>query len=488
MLELLECLWLNMAQFIDLQVSPTFIAFNEGHAHWEALTIGGKIRDGRDATNELSYLILRSKREFPLNYPDLVARVHSLSPDHFLHEVCETIKEGSGFPKMLNDEEIIPLFIAKGASIEEANDYAASGCTEVRMPNRDSYTSPCAWVNLATVLEMTLNDGRIKAFGNEQFGPKTGDPRNFVTYDDLWKAYCAQQEYVLKHVFTQQYVVDKLRPKYLATPLSSALHDLSMNECKDLHSSEIEGGVKLGYYDLIGFGTVIDSLSALKKLVYEDKRLSMTEYMDALDCDFDGKEVIRQLCLNAPKYGNNDSYADTIGRQVEQRAVEFSSNYRTAFGGELDVRYVPLTSHIPLGKIVGATPNGRKAGEYLSEGASASHGADVKGPTGILLSNANTKNTGFKERAARLLNIKLTPAAVAGAEGTKKLVSLIRTFCDLKLWHLQFNIINRETLLAAQKEPQKYKSLLVRVAGYSAYFVDLSPELQNEIIATEHSF
>jgi pyruvate-formate lyase len=418
-----------------------------------------------------------------------VARIHSLSPNRFLNEVSETIKEGSGFPKMLNDEEIVPLLIAKGANIEEANDYAASGCTEVRMPNRDTYTSPCAWVNLAAVLEMTLNDGRIRAFGNEQFGPKTGDPRNFVTYDDLWKAYCAQQEYVLKHVFTLQYVADKLRPNHLATPLSSALHDLCTNECKDLHSGDIEGGVKLGFYDLIGFGTVIDSLAALKKLVYEDKRLSMPEYMDALDVNFNGKEVVRQLCLNAPKYGNNDSYADSIGRMVERQAVKLSHAYRTAFGAELDVRYVPLTSPIPLGKIIGATPNGRKAGEYLSEGASASHGADVKGPTGILLSNANTKNTGFRERAARLLNIKLTPAAVAGAEGTNKLISLIRTFCDLKLWHLQFNVINRETLLAAQKEPQKYKSLLVRVAGYSAYFVDLSPELQNEIIArTEHSF
>jgi formate C-acetyltransferase len=488
-LEILECLWLNMAQFLDLQVSPTFISFNEGYAHWEALTIGGKTRDGRDAANELSYLILRSKREFPLNYPDLVARVHSLSPNRYVHEICETIKEGSGFPKMLNDEEIIPLFIAKGASIEEANDYAGSGCTEVRMPNRDTYTSPCSWVNLAAVLEMTLNDGKIRIFGDEQFGPKTGDPRTFVTYDDLWKAYCAQQEYVLKHVFTQQYVVDTLRPKYLATPLCSALHDLCMKECKDLHSGDIAGGVKLGYYDMIGFGTVIDSLAALKKLVYEDKKLSMAEYMDALDCNFEGKEVLRQLCLNAPKYGNNDTYADSIGRQVEREAVKFSNTYRTAFGAELDVRYVPLTSHIPLGKIIDATPNGRKRGEYLSEGSSASHGADVKGPTGILLSNAHTKNTGFKERAARLLNIKLTPATVVGTEGTRKLTSLIRTFCDLKLWHLQFNIINRETLLAAQKDPQKYKSLLVRVAGYSAYFVDLSPELQNEIIArTEHSF
>ncbi len=488
-IELLECLWLNMAQFIDLQVSPTFIAFNEGHAHWEALTIGGRTPDGLDATNDLSYLILKSKREFPLNYPDLVARIHSLTPERFLHEICETIKEGSGFPKMLNDEEIVPLLVAKGAELHDANDYAGSGCTEVRMPNRDTYTSPCAWINLAAALEMALNDGCLKRYGGEQFGPKTGDPRKFETFDDLWEAFVAQEEYLLRQTFTQQYIVDKLRGKYLATPLSSALHDLCMAQCRDLHCGDVKGGVKLGFYDLIGFGTVIDSLAAMKKLVFEDKKISMADLMAAVEKNFEGGELVRQLCLHAPKYGNGDPYADSIGLEVEKVAVKFSNSYHSAFQGELDVRYVPLTSHIPLGKIIAATPNGRKAGEYLSEGSSASHGSDIKGPTGVLLSNAHTKNYGFKERAARLLNIKLTPGTVAGEEGTRKLMSLIRTFCDLKLWHIQFNVINRDTLLAAQKNPDKYRGLLVRVAGYSAYFVDLSPELQNEIIArTEHSF
>jgi formate C-acetyltransferase len=488
-LELLEHLWVNMAQFVNLKVSPAGAAFTEGYSHWEALTIGGKTRDGRDATNELSYLILRSKREFPLNYPDLAARIHAQSPDKFLYEVSETIKEGSGFPKLLNDEEIIPLLLAKGASIEEANDYCASGCSEVRMVNRDTYTSPCAWVNLGAVLEMALNDGKIKAFNNEQVGPRTGDPRNFGTFDELWQAYLKQQEFVLKHTFIQQYVVDTLRPKYFAAPMASVLHDLCMKECKDLHSGDIPGGINLGFYDLIGYGTVIDSLAAIKKLVYDDKKITMAELLEALDSNFEGKEVIRQMCLNAPKYGNNDPYADSIGRAIEEHALSFSRRYPTAFGGELDVRYVPVTAHIPLGKIVGATPNGRKAGEALSDGGSPSQGADTKGPTVTLLSIAATKCMGAKERAARLVNLKLSPASVAGEGGTRKLMSLIRTFCDLKLWHLQFNVINRETLLAAQKNPEKYRNLLVRVAGYSAYFVDLSPELQNEIIArTEHTF
>lgn len=488
-LELLESLWVNMAQFINLKVSPAGAAFTEGYSHWEALTVGGKTRDGRDATNELSYLILRSKREFPFNYPDLAARIHSQSPERFVYEVSETIKDGSGFPKLMNDEEIIPLLLAKGANIEEANDYCASGCSEVRMVNRDTYTSPCSWVNLGVVLEMALNDGKIKSFNNEQVGVRTGDPRNFATFDDLWNAYVTQQEFILKHAFVQQYVIDTLRPKYFAAPVASVLHDLCMESCKDLHSGDIPGGINLGFYDLIGFGTVVDSLAAIKKLVYDDKKATMDELLKALDDNFEGKEVIRQLCLNAPKYGNNDMYADAIGRDIEAQAVSFSKKYPTAFGGELDVRYVPVTSHIPLGKIVGATPNGRKAATPLSDGGSPSQGADTRGPSATLLSIANTKCMGDKERAARLVNLKLSPSTVAGQEGTKKLISLIRSFCDLKLWHLQFNVINRETLLAAQKDPEKYCNLLVRVAGYSAYFVDLSPELQNEIIArTEHAF
>jgi formate C-acetyltransferase len=488
-LELFENLWLNMAQFINLYVSPTFIAYNEGYTHWEAVTIGGKLEDGRDATNELSYLMLRSKREFPLNFPDLAARIHSLTPNPFLQEICETIKDGTGFPKLLNDEEIIPLLIAKGARIDEANNYSVSGCTEVRMPNKDTYTSPCAWVNLGAALEMTLYDGKMKKYGEEQLGANTGDPRTFAAYDDFWKAYCAQQGHLLKHVFRSQYIADKLRSRYVATPLSSALHDLCMQSCRDLHSGEVPGGARLGFYDIIGFATVIDSLAAIKKLVYEEKVITMAELLEALEQNFAGKERIRQMMLHAPKFGNNEHYADDIGRSIEEQATGFNKKYRSAFGASLDVRYVPLTAHIPCGKVISATPNGRKAWEYLSEGTSASHGADVKGPTALLLSNANSKDTGSKERVARLLNLKLSPATVAGSEGTKKLMSLIRTFCDLKLWHVQFNIINKTTLLAAQADPEKYRNLLVRVAGYSAYFVDLSPELQNEIIArTEHTF
>ena len=487
-MELLECMWVAMAQFIDLYISPTGGAFNEGYAHWEAVTVGGQTPDGLDATNDLTYLFLKSKREFPLNYPDLAARIHARAPERYLYEVAETVKEGSGFPKLINDEEVIPLLLAKGANFEEANDYAVSGCAECRMPNRDTYTSPNAYINFAAALEMVLYSGKMKLYGDEVIGLETGDPCNFKTWDELWNAYCQQQTNFLKHAFIQQHAIINLRAKHFAVPLGSALHDLCMKECKDLHTPKIEGGIDLGYFEFIGYGTVIDSLAAIKNLVFEEKKITMAQLIEALQCNFEGKEFIRQMLLHAPKYGNNDPYTDVIGRALDEEALKYTKAYSKELGVHLNLRLVPFTSHVPFGKVVSATPNGRKAYTPLSDGSSASHGSDTNGPTAILLSNYKTKNYNYRERAARLLNIKLSPSCVAGEEGTQKLVSFIRTWNDLKLWHLQFNIVNKETLLAAQKDPDKYRGLLVRVAGYSAYFVDLSPDLQNDIIArTEHA-
>jgi pyruvate formate-lyase/glycerol dehydratase family glycyl radical enzyme len=486
--ELLECMWVAMAQFIDLYISPTGGAFNEGYAHWEAVTVGGQTPDGLDAANELTYIFLRSKRQFPLNYPDLAARIHSRSPERYLWEVAETIKEGSGFPKLLNDEEIIPLHLSKGATFEEIFDYAASGCAEIRMPNRDTYTSGCAYINFAAAVEMALYNGRMKIYGDEKIGLETGDPRKFRAWEDFMNAYLVQQTNFLKHAFIQQHIIINLRPRHFATPLGSALHDLCMKNCKDLHSPQIEGGINLGYFECIGYATVVDSLAAIKKLVFEEKKLSMEELLDALENNFEGKNDIRSMLMNAPCYGNNDPYADIIARDIDRSALDFTKKYAKELGVNLDLRYVPFTSHVPFGKVVSATPNGRKAWTPLSDGSSASHGADVNGPTAVLLSNFKSKNYDYRERAARLLNIKLSPKCVEGDEGTEKLVAFLRTFCDLRLWHIQFNIINKETLLAAQKDPEKYRGLLVRVAGYSAYFVDLSPDLQDDIIRrTQHS-
>lgn len=486
-IELFECMWLGMAQFIDLYLSPVGGAFNEGYAHWEAVTIGGQTSDSKDAANELTYLFLKSKRELPLNYPDLAARVHNRSSERYLWEVAETIKEGSGFPKLINDEEVIPLLVSKGASFGEALDFAVSGCSENRMPNRETFTSPCAYINYAAALEMTLYNGRMKKYKDERLGPETGDPRGFKTWEVFWAAYVIQQTNLIRHAFVQQKIIDDLRPKHFSAPLASSLHDLCMESCKDLHSPGIEGGINLGFFECIGFGTVIDSLAAVRKLVYDNGKLTMDELIEALESDFEGREDVRQMLMHAPAYGNNDPYADSIGKAVDRASLEYTHKYSRELSVHLDVRYVPFTSHVPFGKVVSATPNGRRAWAPLSDGASASQGSDLNGPTAVLLSNFNTKNYDFRERASRLINIKLSPRCVSGDEGTRKLVSFIRTWCDLRLWHIQFNIINKETLLAAQREPDKYRGLIIRIAGYSAYFVELSPDLQNDLIArTEH--
>ena len=487
-LELLECMWLGMAQFIDLYISPTGGAFNEGYAHWEAVTVGGQTPDGCDATNELTYLFLQSKREFPLHYPDLAARIHGRAPARYLYEVAETIKEGSGFPKLINDEEVVPLLLAKGAQFGEAYDYAVSGCAECRMPNRDTYTSPCAYINFPAAVEMTMYNGKMLLHGEEVIGLETGDPCSFNTWEEFYQAYLQQHLNFLRHAFVQQHVIINLRPNHFAWPLGSALHDLCMKECKDIHTPVIPGGIDLGYFEFMGYGTVIDSLAAIKKLVFEDKKLAMADLIAAMRCNFEGKEIIRQMLANAPKYGNNDGYADAIAKDLDRVCLEFTRKYSKELGVHLDLRYVPFTSHVPFGKVVSATPNGRRAYTPLSDGSSASHGADVCGPTAVLLSNYTSKNYNFRERAARLLNIKLSPSCVAGDEGTDRLVAFIKTWCDLRLWHVQFNVINRETLLAAKKDPDKYRGLIVRIAGYSAYFTDLSPDLQDDLIArTEHT-
>ncbi|MCL2895079.1 (2S)-3-sulfopropanediol dehydratase [Brenneria tiliae] len=482
-LEWLSCMWVAMAQFVDLYISPTGGAFNEGYAHWEAVTIGGQTPQGMDATNPLSHLFLRSKREFPLHYPDLAARIHNRTPARFLHDIAQTIKEGTGFPKLINDEEVVPLLLSKGAGFEQAYDYAVSGCAECRMPNLDTYTSPCAYINFPAALEMTLYNGRMQRYGAEPLGLETGDPLDFPTWEAFWQAYLRQHINFLRHAFIQQKIIIDLRARHFAWPLGTALHDLAMEACKDIHQPVIEGGIDLGYFEFMGYGTVIDSLAAIKKLVYEERRISMRQLLAALENNFEHHQVLRALLMNAPKYGNNDPYADDIGKALDKVCLEFTRQYSQTLGVHLDLRLVPFTSHVPFGKVVHATPNGRKAWMPLSDGSSASQGCDAKGPTAVLLSNYQTKNYQFRERAARLLNIKFTPSVVAGETGTRKLCDLIRAWCDLKLWHVQFNVINRETLLAAKADPERYRGLIVRIAGYSAYFTDLSPDLQDDLIA-----
>lgn len=484
--ELFQCLWINMMQYVQVTLSPTQAAGREGFSHHETVTIGGQTPDGEDATNELSYLLLESTRPLRTSYPELAARIHANSPDAFLHAVAEAIKDGKGSPKIVNDEYVVPFYLSHGVSLAEALDYAVSGCIESRLPNRETHKTGNSAVNYGSVLEMTLRDGRVKIWRDSRFGLPTGDPRNFKSFDELFAAFSAQLRNVLKNIMIQGAVGRRLKPNYFAAPYASMMHDLANRACMDLqrHDEGIPGALDLSCIDGIGgFGTAIDSLAAIKTLIYDQKTLGWDELLEALEGNWQGSEVIRQQCLNAPKFGNGIEWVDRLGRDIHQLVLDYVRDFPKLNGQSTMVRIIPITFHVPAGKVTFATPNGRPAGEYLSEGISPAHGMDLKGPTVSMGSMVRATGLARKEKGANLINMKFNPANLAGETGTRRLMQVIRTWCNLKLWHLQFNIINRGTLLEAQKNPEKYRDLVVRIAGYCAYFVDLTPAQQAEILA-----
>ncbi|MBP7937560.1 MAG: glycyl radical protein [Phycisphaerae bacterium] len=483
--ELLHCVWLQMAQCVELKLNPVAAAGTEGFSKFEDICLGGQTPDALDATNDLTYLILESTRALQITCPEPCVRIHANTPDRLLHYVAEVIKDGKGFPKLLNDEMVIPFYLANGATLKEALDWTISGCCENRLINRETNVTGNGGINYGSVVEMTFRNGQLKVFKDLQFGVTTGDPRSWTSYDDVWKAFCRQLEHLAAHALIQQHVALRMKPNYFAAPATSMLHDLAMAECRDLHShgDYIPGAIDHGCFEAIGKATAVDSLATVKHLIFDTKKLTWDQLLTAIENNWEGHEAVRQMCLNAPKYGNGIEWVDAIGFEIERFVLGFLHKHPKPHDQAFLLRQIPITFHVPMGKVTWATPNGRKAGEYLSEGISASHGMDVKGPTVSLNSMARARNVSYREKGGDLINLKFSPANVAGEEGTRRLMQIIRTWCDLKHWHIQFNIINKETLLAAQKDPEKYRNLIVRIAGYSAYFVDLSPMQQAEIIA-----
>src|SRR5512136_2683304 len=485
--ELFQCLWLNTMQSTESQMSPAMAKGRQGFSHHETVTIGGQTTDGLDATNELSYVLLESTRPLKTSYPELGVRIHANTPDKFLHAVVDVIKDGKGSPKMINDEFMVPWFMSNGIEMKEALDYAMSGCSESRLPNRETGKTGNSCINYGAALEMTLRDGKMRFYKDEQFGLKTGDPRTFKTYDDLWKALCRQLENITKHCMIQVYKALELKPKYIAAPLTSLMHDLAMEHGRDLHTHGDEyfpGALETSCIDGIGgFATCIDSLAAVKHLIYDTRKLTWDQLLEALEKNWEGKEAIRQMCLNAPKYGNGIEWVDAIGYEIQRFVMEYSHNHPRPHGQSVNMRIIPITFHVHAGMVTMATPNGRPAGEYLSDGIVPSHGCDTKGPTVTLQSIARATCHIYRTHREDLINMKMAPANVAGEEGTRRLMQLMRVWSSQKHAHIQFNILNKQTLLEAQKNPEKYRDLVVRIAGYCAYFVDLTPAQQKELIA-----
>lgn len=483
--ELFHCLWLQMAQCTEIKINPVMAAGAEGFSKYEDVVLGGQTPDGRDATNELTYLILESTRALQITTPEPCIRIHANTPDRLLHYAVEVIKDGKGFPKLLNDEMVIPYYLANGATMQEALDWCVSGCCENRLPNRETHCTGNGALNYGSVTELTFRDGKLKILGDLQFGLKTGDPRGWTSYDQVWEAFCKQLEFLGRHLMIQQFVAMRIKPNHFAAPATSMLHDLAMQECRDLHTHNdyFRGAIDHSCFESVGKGTALESLAAVKHLIFDTKRLTWDQLLTAIEENWQGHEAIRQMCMNAPRYGNGIEWVDEIGWQIDHFILEFLHKYPKPHNQPFVLRSIPVTFHNPYGMVTWATPNGRPARQYLSEGISATQGADRKGPTVLLESMARARVTGYREKAGELINMKFSPANVSGEEGTRRLMQIIRAWHDLKHWHIQFNIINRETLLAAQKDPDKYRNLIIRIAGYSAYFTDLSPALQAEIIA-----
>jgi len=480
--ELLQALWIKFNNHpappkvgVTAEESSTYTDF-------ALINTGGVKADGSDAVNELSYLILDVVDEMRLTQPSSMVQISKKTPDRFLKRALGIIRTGFGQPSVFNTDVIIQELLRQGKRIEDARNGGASGCVETGAFGTECYILT-GYLNLVKVLEITLNNGLDPKTG-KRIGLETGDPAEFRSYVELFEAFKKQLNHFVDVKIEGNHTIERLYAEHLPVPFLSLLIDDCITKGKDYN----DGGARYNtnYIQGVGLGTATDSLAAVKHNVFDEKTITMTELIKALKADFNSYETLRQRLLNrTPKYGNDDDYADDITKAIFEayyNAVEGKPNTK---GGCYRINFLPTTVHIYFGKAVGATPDGRKAGEPLSEGISPVQGADRKGPTAVIKSCAKIDHA---KTGGTLLNQKFTPQLLADEEGLEKLGSLIRTYFKLDGHHIQFNVISSEMLRDAQKHPERYRNLIIRVAGYSDYFVDLSAELQNEIIKrTEHA-
>jgi pyruvate formate-lyase/glycerol dehydratase family glycyl radical enzyme len=483
-LELLAQLWLKL--FSVIKIRPwSHTRYGIGYPTYQNVTIGGQTPDGKDATNELSYLVLEAIRQTRLTQPNVSARYHTGTPDRFLLECARTIRVGFGMPAMKNDEIIIPSLLEKGVSSADAYNYAIVGCVEAAVPGRWGYRNTgMSFLNLLKVLELAYNGGTDPKTG-VQLHPGTGSITDFKSYEELYAAFYDQLAYYTRTSVVFDAVGDLALEELAQDAFCSALVD----DCIARGKTIKEGGA---VYDIVsglqsGVANVANSLMALKRCVFEEKVLTVEQVQEALVSNFAGisGEKVRQVLLSAPKYGNDIDEADEIAAQILNDYMEIVKPYRTTRNGRgpIGCSYAGSTSNIsanvPLGQPVCATPDGRRAGEPIAEGVSNFHGTDTRGPTAVMRSVAKLPTI---KSLAQLLNIRLSPATLSTEAGLWKLVQLLRGFQTLKGWHVQFNVVDSKTLLAAQQNPEEYKDLVVRVAGYSAVFVTLDKATQDDII------
>jgi pyruvate formate-lyase/glycerol dehydratase family glycyl radical enzyme len=474
--ELLQCFWIKF----NNQPAPPKVGITEEqsgtYTDFALINVGGLKPDGGDAVNELSYLILDVVEEMQLVQPSACIQLSKRNPDRFLKRACEVIRTGLGQPSVFNTDVIVKEMLHDGKSLSDARSGGPSGCVTVSAFGKESCTLT-GYLNWPKILELALGNGVDRGSG-KQLGPRTGDPSELDSFDRLLEAYKKQLAYFVDLKIAGNNVIERLYAERMPAPYMSVLMDDCIERGKDYH----DGGPRYNptYIQGVGMGTLTDSLAAINRHVFENQTVPLDKLLEALRADFEGREDLRQILRNkSPRYGNDDDRADAIAEEVFNAYYDVLNGRKNTKGGRYRVNLLPTTVHVYFGSVVGATPNGRKAGSPLSEGISPSQGADVQGPTAVIRSAARIDHA---RTGGTLLNMKFSPALLDG-QGLDRLGDLVRSYFRMDGHHVQFNVVDAETLREAQEKPDEYRHLIVRVAGYSDYFVEVGRDLQNEIIS-----
>ena len=475
--ELLQCLWVKMSSFPPL-FPELFNQYFSGLMTSQGAVIGGVDREGKDATNDLTYLILESIREVNTHQPNLFARVNQDSPPDYLRAIETNIANGCPHPSIYNDEVIIPAMMKVGTSLEDARDYAPLGCVEPNPQGRSFGSTDAALLNLGLCLDLALHNGYSPML-KQKIGPETGPAESFGSMADVLKAFTEQVSYLVRQMVRGTNVLSAAHKEYFPSPLLSALIQDTIEKKKDVTS----GGARYDFTGVqgVGVGSVADALTAIDEVVFQQKRLTMEALLKALREDFAGDHDLKAYLTNrVSKYGDDEGLAEKYANEVFQIYAREVKKHRNPRGGLYTPGYYSVTCHIPFGKWVGALPSGRGAGEPLTQGISPSAAGTRKGPTAFLHSVAAID---FTEAAnGSNLTMGLDPLVFSSGNNGSLFASLLRTYFKLGGMQVQFNVLNEAVLRDAQKDPDKFRWLTVRVAGYCAYFTDLTKEAQDEII------
>ena len=475
--ELSGCMLIKMSEMMWI-TSEGGSKFFAGYQPFVNMCVGGVTRSGHDATNELTYLLMDAVRHVKIYQPSLACRIHNKSPKQYLKKIVDVVRSGMGFPACHFDDAHIKMMLAKGVSIEDARDYCLMGCVEPQKSGRLYQWTSTAYTQWPICIELVLNKG-VPLWYGKQVCPDMGDINSFKTYEEFEAAVKEEIKYITKWSSVATVISQRVHKELAPKPLMSIMYEGCMEKAKDVSA----GGAMYNFGPGVvwsGLATYADSMAAIKKLVFEEKKYTLAQLNEALKADFVGYDQIRTDCLNAPKYGNDDDYADLIAADLVDFTEHEHRQYKTLYS-VLSHGTLSISNNTPFGQLTGASANGRHAWLPLSDGISPTQGADFKGPTAIIKSVSKMANDSMN--IGMVHNFKIMAGLLDTPEGEESLITLLRTACMFGNGEMQFNYLDNNTLIEAQKHPELYRDLIVRVAGYSAFFVELCKDVQDEIIS-----